>query len=130
MLYYYSVVSISTTIEEVSKLELRVEFRIVRDGEKVFGRGPLILLEAVDKLGSLNKACNELNMSYSKAWSIINRAETLLGYSLLETYTGGLDGGGSSLTLKARTLIKAYRNFSKEAEETLEQLYKKHFKDI
>lgn len=111
-------------------MELRAEFRIVKDEEKVFGRGPLILLETVDRLGSLNKACSELNMSYSKGWSIINRAETLLGYSILETYTGGLDGGGSSLTPKARILMEAYTNFSKEAEKTLDELYEKHFKDI
>lgn len=111
-------------------MDLRVEFRIVTDGEKVFGRGPLILLETVDKLGSLNKACNQLNMSYSKAWSIINRAEGLLGYTLLETHTGGVDGGGSSLTPKARTLIKAYKNFCKEAEENLDSLYRKYFNDI
>lgn len=111
-------------------MQLRVEFRIVKAGEKVFGRGPLMLLETVDKLGSLNKACNELNISYSKAWSIINRAESLLGYSLLETSTGGLDGGGSSLTSRARVLIEAYSNFSKEAEESLNILYEKHFKDI
>ena len=111
-------------------MQLRVEFRIMKDEEKVFGRGPLILLETVDRLGSLNKACNELNMSYSKAWSLINRAENLLGYSLLETSAGGVDGGGSSLTSKARILIKTYKNFCEEAEKNLEVLYEKHFKNI
>lgn len=111
-------------------MELEVKFRIVEKGEKIFGKGPLILLETTDKLGSLNKAANELNMSYSKAWSTINRAETLLGYSLLVSHTGGIDGGGSSLTPKAKALIKAYKNFSKEAEKSLEEIYNKHFKDI
>lgn len=111
-------------------MELRVEFRIMKDGQKVFGRGPLILLETVDKLGSLNKACNELNMSYSKGWSIINNAETLLEYSLVMTHTGGVDGGGSSLTPKARDLMKIYKNFCKEAEKNLDKLYKKHFNNI
>lgn len=111
-------------------MELDVEFRITQDGQKIFGKGPLILLEKVDKLGSLNKASNELNMSYSKAWSIINRAETLLGYALLITYTGGADGGGSSLTPKARDLIKTYKEFCQEAEKSLAEIYIKHFKDI
>ncbi len=102
----------------------------MKDEEKVFGRGPLILLETVDKLGSLNKASNELGMSYSKAWSIINRAETLLGYSLLMSYSGGVDGGGSSLTKEAKILIKRYKSFCEEAEENLEKIYDKHFKNI
>lgn len=111
-------------------MELDVQFRIMQDGEKVFGKGPLVLLEKVDKLGSLNKASNELSMSYSKAWSIINRAETLLGYSLLITYTGGVDGGGSSLTPRAKDLIKTYKEFCKEAEKDLAEIYKKYFGDI
>ncbi len=108
-------------------MKLEVEFRIIQDGEKVFGKGPLVLLEKVDKLGSLNKASSELNMSYSKAWSIINRAENLLGYSLLMTHTGGVDGGGSALTPRAKTLIKAYKDFYEEAEKSLDVIYKKHF---
>lgn len=45
-------------------MELEIELRIVKDGERVFGLGPLVLLEKIDKLGSLNKACKDLNMSY------------------------------------------------------------------
>ena len=111
-------------------MKLESKFRIVQDGERVFGKGPCILLETVGRLGSLNKAANQLNMSYSKAWSIINKAEKILGYSLLETHTGGIDGGGSCLTPKAEILIKAYKDFCKEADQALEELYKKYFKDI
>lgn len=55
------------------------------------------MFHVLNKLGSLNKASNELNMSYSKAWNIVNRAETLLGYSLLMTNTGGVSGGGNNV---------------------------------
>jgi len=105
-------------------------FWISKDGEKVFGRGPMILLNKVDKLGSLNKAAKELNMSYSKAWSIINRAEKLLGYSLLKKEVGGIEGGGSQLTSEARALIEAYEKFLEEAEINIDNLYRKYFKDL
>lgn len=105
-------------------------FWIAESGEKVFGRGPCILLKTVNRLGSLNKAAKELNMSYSKAWSIIDRAEKLLGFSLLERETGGTDGGGSYLTSKGKNIIRAYEGFCKEAEESVEEIFKKHFKDI
>lgn len=111
-------------------MKLESRFWIIKDEGKVFGRGPCILLKTVSRLGSLNKAANELNMSYSKAWAIINRSENLLGYSLLETETGGIDGGGSYLTQEAESLIKAYEDFCKEAESSVEKLYKKHFKNI
>jgi molybdate transport system regulatory protein len=111
-------------------MELEAKYRIANNRERVFGKGPCLLLETVDRLGSLNKAASELNMSYSKAWSIINEAEKNLGFTLLETHTGGADGGGSCLTSKAKDLVKAYKGFCKEADEALGELYKKYFKDI
>lgn len=92
-------------------LRLGSKLWLVQDEEKAFGKGPCLLLETVDKLGSLNKAAIKLNMSYSKAWSIIKRAESMLGFSLLERQTGGIDGGGSYLTPRAKVLIKTYRDF-------------------
>ncbi len=110
--------------------ELEKKFRITKGGERIFGAGPCMLLEKVEELGSLNKAAQELNMSYSKAWSIIHKAERELNRKLLETQIGGEEGGGSYLTDEAKGLIKAYRNFCKEADEVLEKLFKRHFKDI
>lgn len=110
-------------------MELERKFRIIKDGERVFGEGPCMLLEKVDEYGSLNKAAQELNMSYSKAWSIIHRAEVKLKIKLLETKIGGEEGGGSYLTYEAKSLIKAYRDFCKEADEVIEELFKKYFID-
>mgnify|MGYP001156489889 CR=1 FL=1 len=114
----------------MENLEMEYKFRIIKDEKKVFGEGPCILLEEIDKLGSLSKACEQLNMSYSKGWSIINNAEKILGYELLETQTGGIDGGGSHLTQNARKLIKAYRAYCAEAEEVLQELFKKYFRKL
>ena len=88
------------------------------------------MFHVLNKLGSLNKASNELNMSHSKAWKIVNRAETLLGYSLLMTNTGGVNGGGSVLTPKAKKLIRSYKGLCKEAGKDLEETYEKYFKGV
>lgn len=111
-------------------MEIESKFRIKKGDEKVFGKGPCLLLETIDRLGSLNKASSELNISYSKAWSIINRAEQILGYSLLETQSGGSDGGGSYLTPEAVILVKTYKAFCKEAENNVKELFRKYFEGI
>lgn len=103
------------------------KFWISKDGEKVLGKGPIILLKEVERFGSLSKAAKEISMSYSKAWSIIHRGEILLGFPLLESEVGGLSGGGSQLTSNAKLLIKNYENFLDEAEEYVEVLYNKYF---
>ncbi|MCK9216445.1 MAG: LysR family transcriptional regulator [Firmicutes bacterium] len=108
-------------------MELESKFRLTKEGEKIFGNGPCLLLETVRKLGSLSKAAKELNMSYSKAWSMINRSEKALGCLLIDTQIGGTGGGGSNLTPVAEYLIKAYRDFYKEAIYILDVLYRKYF---
>lgn len=108
-------------------MELKSRFWIEKDGERVFGKGPYIILKTVDRLGTLNKAADKLNMSYSKAWSVINAAEKRLGFLLLESHAGGIDGGGSELTPKARQLVKSFQNFCQEADQALQDIYKKHF---
>src|SRR5699024_4901954 len=103
-------------------MKIKSKFWIEESGEKVFGAGPCMLLEMVERLGSLSRAAASLSMSYSKAWSIINRAEKILGYSLLERRSGGVGGGGSRLTDDAKALIKSYKSFIRKAEITIEEL--------
>lgn len=110
--------------------KLEYKFRILINGERVFGEGPCRLLENVEKQASLKKACEDLNMSYSKGWGIIKKAEKTLNYKLLESQAGGKEGGGSYLTKEAKTLVKTYRSFEKESGENLEELFNKYFKEI
>lgn len=114
----------------MSKLEIQAKFTIVKDGEKVFGPGPYKLLENVERLGSLSKACQELNMSYSKGWRVLNQIEKLLGYKLTDSQAGGSEGGGSSLTKEGKNLLKAYESYKIEAEEEAKNLFEKYFKEI
>lgn len=112
---------------EVNAVELEIVLRIMKDNKRVFGKGPCLLLETIDRLGSLSKASNELGISYSKAWSIINRAERMLDYPLLDSQIGGLDGGGSDLTPQAVSLIGKYKAFCDEAESNVKEIYNKYF---
>lgn len=110
---------------------MKLVYKIWLEGKtKAFGEGPYKLLRKVEQLGSLNKAAQDMNMSYSKAWSIIKRAERELGITLIESDTGGAGGGGSYLTLKAKTLLNQYQEFYREAGETLEKLYIKYFGEL
>lgn len=97
------------------------------ENKKVFGLGPMILLKKTDKLGSLNKAANEMKMSYSKALSIIKTAERELNMKLLIRHQGGKDGGGSTITEEAKELIKNYEQFNRQASEAIKNIYNEIF---
>ena len=54
----------------------RVSVKLVLIGsERYFGPGICELLEKIDDSGSIQAAAKQMNMSYTKAWKILNRAE-------------------------------------------------------
>jgi molybdate transport system regulatory protein len=108
-------------------LELRYKLWIEKNREKVFGDGPLDILHRVERTGSLRKAAEEINMSYSQAWNLIKDLEERLGFKLLERKRGGESGGGSQLTEQARDLMMKFEIFRDKAQESLNLLYKEIF---
>ena len=79
--------------------------------EKFFGPGIAMLLHRVEAYHSIRQATASMGMAYSKAWGIIRRAERELGFALLNTTTGGKEGGGASLTEEGRTFLAQYDRF-------------------
>ena len=92
-----------------------------------FGPGVASLLEQVKIHGSINAACANMNMAYSKAWKILKAAEKDLGFSLLSRTTGGKGGGFSKLTKEGEILLQNYIGFSREADAAIEQYFLKFF---
>lgn len=82
-----------------------------------FGNGLYRLLLLIEELHSINKACKEMKMAYSKAYKIIKKAENDLGYKLLVGKIGGKSGGGSTLTQEAYELIKFYEDLKTKTKE-------------
>ena len=91
-------------------MEIDIKIYVKGTSEKPFlGHGPVQLLEKIGNIGSIRKAALQMNMSYSKAHSMILRMEKEVGNSLLERNIGGRGGGGAKLTPAAFELIKGYR---------------------
>jgi molybdate transport system regulatory protein len=105
-------------------LEVRSKIWIEVQGEPVFGRGRRFLLEAIDIHGSINRAAEEINISYRKAWSYINAMEERLGVKLIERQAGGRKGGGATLTADARTFLKKYEALERDIQEIVDHRFK------
>jgi len=110
-------------------LKLRYKLWIEKDGEKVFGDGPLDILHRVERTGSLRQAAAEINMSYSQAWNLMKDLEKRLGFNLLKRKVGGEKGGGSEITEEARELMMKFKIFRERADQSLYSLYKKIFQE-
>lgn len=107
---------------------MKVAYKVWLDNNgKAFGDGPYELLKRVGKTHSLNRAANEMGMSYSKAWRMIRTMEERLGFLLIERKIGGQYGGGSVVTSEAKKLMSHYKKFQKETKVAIERIFKKHF---
>jgi molybdate transport system regulatory protein len=91
------------------------------NGERFFGPGPAELLERINKTGSINQAAKQMQMSYKKAWEIINMLNTQAVQPLVVTQTGGSSGGGSVITDEAKVLVARYRELRKRFAVLLEK---------
>ncbi|MBF0224426.1 MAG: LysR family transcriptional regulator [Desulfobacterales bacterium] len=87
------------------------------EGDVVFGEGRLLILNAIHKHGSINKAAKELKMSYRAVWDKIKTTEERLEKQLLIRNAGGASGGGSKLTPTALEIIKQFKILEKKTNE-------------
>lgn len=79
------------------------------NGERFFGPGPVKLLELINDTGSINQAAKQMEMSYKKAWEIVNSLNTDARQPFVVTQTGGNSGGGSTITDEAKAVIAWYK---------------------
>jgi molybdate transport system regulatory protein len=86
-------------------MEIRAKFWIENKGEVVLGGGKTALLQAVDRLGSIQQAADEFGMSYRHAWGAIRRIEKRAGFKIVDTKLGGKEGGGARLTQQGKVFV-------------------------
>jgi molybdate transport system regulatory protein len=82
--------------------------RIVIPEGGAIGPGKIDLLRAIGDVQSISAAARELDMSYRRAWMLLDETKRALNAEVIETRSGGADRGGASLTPTGRALIDAY----------------------
>lgn len=97
--------------------------------EAFFGPEMAQFLMLIEHAGSMQTACRQMNMSYSKGFKLLKNAENQMGYPLLITQSGGTEGGFSQLTPKAVDLMEKYMALEKELKGKAEELFKKYFEE-
>ena len=90
--------------------------------ERFFGPGVCELLERIRETGSIQAAAARMEMSYSKAWKILKRAEEETGTELITRVSGGKNGGSSTLTGAGEEAVRTYREIEEKVSVYAEQL--------
>lgn len=96
---------------------------IEEEGEVFLGFGRIELLKKVDETQSISAAAKAMQMSYKKAWKLINAMNSCSKTPLVITNTGGKDGGGTFLTEYGRQMIIKFETLNTACEAFLNEQF-------
>ena len=93
-------------------MDLKVKLSLVDTSDSPFmGIGLVWLLQGIERLNSIRKAAEEMDLSYVKALAMINRLEEGLGKKVVNRERGGKSGGGTTLTSFGAKFVRLYNRF-------------------
>ncbi|WP_096700010.1 LysR family transcriptional regulator [Magnetospirillum sp. 15-1] len=90
----------------MSETGFRIQLRIL----PFIGPGKMLLLDGIERHGSISAAARALNMSYARAWRLIETMNRRFKSPLVSKAPGGQGGGGAHLTEAGRTVLEVYRS--------------------
>jgi molybdate transport system regulatory protein len=99
-------------------MPIRVQFRLrfMLDESIALGPGKIALIESIARTGSISAAAREHEMSYRRAWLLIEQVNACFEEALVSTATGGKGGGGASLTEFGQEIVRLYREAETAAQ--------------
>ncbi|MBS0454330.1 MAG: LysR family transcriptional regulator [Proteobacteria bacterium] len=100
---------------------LRFRVRVTSGDQIAVGPGKIALLEAIEHTGSITAAAKSLDMSYRRAWLLLDEMNRSLREPAVSTSQGGSSGGGAVLTDSGRKLVALYRRIEEEAASACKQ---------
>jgi molybdate transport system regulatory protein len=84
--------------------------------EARIGPGKIELLENIRACGSISAAGRAMDMSYRRAWLLVDEINRICKRTAVERWEGGKDGGGAILTPFGLSLVARYRKIERSAE--------------
>lgn len=95
---------------------------VEKDGELYLGGGRIMLLENIDKLGSISAAARSMGLGYRNAWLWINSMNRLAPSPLVLKVKGGHGGGYAQVTEEGLKAINYYKHLKEKMAVTLGSL--------
>ena len=92
-----------------------LSLRIDLDPEGRIGPGKIALLEQIETCGSISAAARAMDMSYKRAWDLVDEINRICGKPAVTRQIGGKHGGGAALTPFGLALVQGYRDIERAA---------------
>lgn len=102
-------------------INLAVTVRVWRGAEVAIGPGKADLLDAIGQAGSISAAARQMNMSYRRAWLLVDLMNRSFREPLVRSAIGGSRGGGAQLTAAGLQVLAQFRAMEAAAGAAAEQ---------
>ena len=89
-----------------TRLTIRLDF----EHDRRLGAGKIALLESIERTGSISAAGRMHQMSYRRAWLLVDELNQLFTEPVVSAHHGGAKGGGAQLTDQGRRIVALYRD--------------------
>src|ERR1700687_2763658 len=97
------------SVRSLPSLSVRIDL----DTEGRIGPGKIQLLENIRACGSISAAGRAMDMSYKRAWDLVDEINRICRHAAVERQTGGKNGGGAVLTPLGVSLVARYRKIER-----------------
>lgn len=85
-------------------------------------------LRLIDETGAVRAACDRMNISYSRAWHMLDAIEKNYG-AAVQRRRGGVSGGASALTPAGAELLARYTAFEDALRQSAGEIFSQYFGD-
>ncbi len=100
---------------EPRKLRLRILF----GPEVAVGPGKVALLRAIREAGSISAGARAMNMSYRRAWLLVDTMNRCFREPVVAAAPGGKGGGGATVTPLGEDVLQRYARMQRAAEDSV-----------
>jgi len=97
----------------------KISLRIYLEDDVAIGPGKADLLEAIRATGTIAEAGRRLDMSYKRAWMLVETMNRCFRSPLVETSKGGAARGGATLTALGADVLERYRTMEATAQKAV-----------
>ena len=92
--------------KDSSPIKLWIRLKLPGIGD--IGPGKIELLRKIREHHSISAAAREMNMSYRRAWLLVDELNTVFRQPVVAKWMGGRSRGGATLTPTGERLVESY----------------------
>ncbi len=99
----------------MSSIRIIPRIRVVFGRNIALGPGKVELLEHIARTGCLRKAATAMEMSYMRAWTLLQTMNRCFKRPLVVTKRGGAKGGTAVVTDEGKAVLALYRRMEAQS---------------